>query len=148
MQESPEAHDAPSRAAAVATAGPPLIPVSWGELLDKLTILQIKRERITATDARADVAREEALLNELAQATLKARSEVRALTDELLAINQALWDIEDRIRHKEAAQVFDADFIALARSVYTTNDRRAAIKRQINLALGSNLIEHKQHPPY
>ena len=94
----------------------PQIPVSWGELLDKITILAIKRERIMDEPARANVAKELALLTEKAAPVL-GQSEVIRLMDELKSINQALWDIEDRIREKEAAKAFDQDFVELARSI-------------------------------
>jgi len=123
----------------------PMVPVSWGELLDKITILQIKAERLADADKRANVAAELTLLSQIAGA---ARQQAAALTAELKAVNESLWEIEDRIRDKEAAQAFDDEFIRLARSVYVTNDRRAAIKRQINRLLGSKLVEEKSYRPY
>ena len=123
----------------------PMAPVSWGELLDKITILQIKAERLTDAAKRANVVTELTLLSEIAGAAL---GEVAALVAELKTINEALWEIEDHIRDKEAATAFDAEFIALARSVYVTNDRRAEVKRDINRALNSTLIEEKSYKPY
>lgn len=124
---------------------PPLAPVSWGELLDKITILEIKAARITAPAALANVRRELALLREVAAPALAAPG-IGPLVARLEAVNAALWKIEDDIRRKEAAAQFDDDFIRLARAVYRTNDERSAIKRRINLALGSALVEEKLHP--
>jgi hypothetical protein len=124
----------------------PHAPISWGELIDKITILEIKALRLEDT-ARANAGMELALLREIAAPALED-GRITALADQLRYQNQALWDIEDRIRDKERAGRFDADFIALARSVYQTNDRRGALKREINLALGSALIEEKSYRPY
>lgn len=124
----------------------PLAPVSWGELLDKITILEIKAARITSAGARANVAHELALLQAVAGPVM-VQPGLPALLDDLGRVNLALWGIEDDIRACEAAGDFGPAFIALARSVYLTNDRRAAIKRQINLLLGSDLIEEKFHLP-
>jgi hypothetical protein len=122
----------------------PLAPVSWGELLDKITILEIKAERIAEPAARANVARELALLRQAA-APVMAQPGLAPLIEGLRRVNVALWRIEDDIRAKEAASDFGADFIALARSVYLTNDERAALKRQINALLRSELVEEKYH---
>ncbi|HJR56595.1 MAG TPA: DUF6165 family protein [Rhizomicrobium sp.] len=123
----------------------PMAPVSWGELLDKITILQIKAERLIDAAKRANVVTELTLLSQIAGAALQ---EAAALVAELKTINEALWQIEDQIRDKEAAGAFDAEFIALARSVYVTNDRRAEVKRDINRALKSQLVEEKSYKPY
>ncbi len=125
----------------------PHVPTSWGELIDKITILEIKVERLTSDEARANAARELGLLREIAGSVL-ASDEIAALVSRLKALNQSLWEIEDRIRDHERAATFDAAFIALARSVYQRNDERGAVKRQINLALGSELIEEKSYKPY
>lgn len=122
----------------------PHVPVSWGELIDKITILQIKAERITAQDARANVASELASLHQVAGETISAPSIV-PLMNELRAVNENLWDIEDHIRACEAEDDFGPRFVQLARSVYKTNDQRAALKRQINNALGSELVEEKSY---
>ena len=122
----------------------PLVPVSWGELLDKVSILQIKAERITAPAALANVRNELSLL----QASAAPLADNPRLTEWMRAlkdVNETLWVIEDRIREKESEARFDAEFIELARSVYATNDRRARIKREINLAVGSQLIEEKSY---
>jgi hypothetical protein len=123
-------------------AQPPRIPVSWGELIDKITILEIKQEKLPL-EARAFVTRELVLLTALEQP-----ERIGALKAELKEINRTLWDIEDAIRDKERAGAFDADFIALARSVYRTNDQRAAVKRKIDLLLNSPLREEKSYTPY
>jgi hypothetical protein len=122
----------------------PSIPISWGELIDKITILEIKSDRITSNSALANVHRELALLSAVAE-PVAANTEIRSLTSNLKAINAALWDVEDRIREKEKAKAFDHDFVRLARSVLENNDARAAIKRQINDALSSELIEEKSY---
>lgn len=124
--------------------GYPLVPVSWGELLDKISILQIKRDRIRDDRARHNVARELGLLIEVAAEQLERPSLAEPIA-RLRAVNEALWDIEDRIRECEAAADFGPRFVQLARSVYRQNDRRAAIKREINEASGSALTEEKSY---
>jgi len=125
-----------------------LVPVSPGELLDKITILRIKSARIADPAKVANVRVE---LEALEQTWRDSGAAAAASTDDegaLQRVNEALWDIEDLIRDKEAAQQFDAVFITLARSVYTTNDERAAIKKRINNALGSRIVEEKSYKPY
>ena len=122
----------------------PHVPVSWGELLDKITILKIKRERIRDAAARANVVRELELLEQIA-ARVMERGDLASLIDRLRGVNAALWDIEDAIREEDAAGRFGAEFVALARAVYTRNDERAAVKRAINAALGSALVEEKSY---
>jgi hypothetical protein len=126
----------------------PEVPISWGELIDKMTILEIKAVRLKSPAALANANKELKLLAAKADATLHSSGEVPALKDRLSKINAALWDIEDKIREKEARQEFDAEFIELARSVYKQNDERAAIKRQINTLLSSDLIEEKSYSSY
>jgi hypothetical protein len=124
-----------------------LVPISPGELLDKITILRIKAERIGDAAKLANVRLELELLERTwreACGTADVATEERALQ----AVNERLWDIEDRIRAKEAARAFDAQFIELARSVYIENDERAAVKKRINLALGSRLLEEKSYQAY
>ena len=124
-----------------------LVPISPGELLDKITILRIKAERMQDPTKLANVRLELTLLERTwrdACGTADVSAEERALQ----AVNERLWDIEDRIRAKEAARAFDADFIELARSVYIENDERAAVKKRINLALGSRLLEEKSYQAY
>ncbi len=124
----------------------PLVPISWGELFDKITILEIKSDKLTSREALANVRHELASLAAIAD---KARHPgLGSLKAELRAVNEKLWQIEDDIRAKEAAKVFDDGFIALARAVYHSNDRRGAIKREINLLLNSELIEEKQYTAY
>jgi hypothetical protein len=125
----------------------PKIPVSWGELIDKITILEIKVERIADERARANAATELGLLRDIASPVL-AREEISAMAAKLKALNQALWKIEDEIRDHERAGNFDFAFIVLARSVYRHNDERGRLKREISLALGSELIEEKSYRPY
>ena len=129
------------------TADMPQIPVSWGELLDKITILEIKTERLGGKDARANAARELELLREIAGPVMSG-GQATALVARLKHLNQALWDIEDRIRDHEREGDFGPGFVELARSVYRHNDERGAVKREINLALGSALIEEKSYKPY
>jgi hypothetical protein len=121
------------------------VPISPGELLDKLTILEIKAERIHDAGKRKNVLHELAALRRVWTTARAAGPDVAALVQELKTVNESLWDIEDAIRLKEAQRVFDAGFVELARSVYRTNDRRAAIKRALNEALGSELIEEKSY---
>jgi Family of unknown function (DUF6165) len=119
-------------------------PVSWGELIDKITILEIKAARIRSAAPLANVRTELNLLSQIAEKVASDAS-IQALKAALRAINQKLWDIEDSIREKERRQEFDEPFIQLARSVYTTNDERSRLKRRINFALGSKLIEEKSY---
>jgi len=125
----------------------PQVPLSWGELLDKITILEIKVERLGGNDARANAAKELALLREIAGPVMAAGL-ATGLVARLKQVNQALWDIEDRIRDHEREGDFGPGFVELARSVYRRNDERGAVKREINLALGSALIEEKSYKPY
>jgi hypothetical protein len=125
-----------------------LVPVSPGELLDKITILRIKQVRIPDAVKLANVKLELALLELTWRDSGCAAREVAADERALQEVNERLWDIEDRIRDKEAKQSFDRDFIELARAVYVCNDERAAIKKRINLQLGSRLIEEKSYQQY
>ena len=125
----------------------PHIPTSWGEVLDKVTILEIKTARMPTETARANAARELQLLTEIAAPVL-AIAEVAELMAQLKAVNEALWEVEDRIREHERQGIFDTAFIQLARAVYQRNDKRSMIKRELNLALGSVLNEEKSYQPY
>lgn len=125
----------------------PHAPVSWGELLDKITILELKVERLGGKDARANAAKELELLRQVA-APVMADATPAALFARLKQVNQDLWDIEDRIRDHEREGDFGPGFVELARSVYRRNDERGAIKREISLALGSALVEEKSYKPY
>ena len=122
----------------------PCVPISWGELIDKITILEIKNERLKSAAARSNVKKELALLNEIT-ATLPILHEISGPRNELSTINAKLWDIEDEIRAKESNMKFDEEFIELARSVYKLNDLRAATKRKINEFLSSDLKEEKSY---
>lgn len=122
----------------------PSVPVSWGELLDKITILEIKRERIARAEARANVAREHQALSDIGAGVIGQQA-IAPLFGQLKSINRELWEIEDAIRQEEAAASFGSDFIQLARSVYFKNDERARLKRAINVALESELIEEKSY---
>lgn len=123
-------------------------PVSYGELIDKITILEIKTEHMRDAAKLANVRTELDLLNATWAAHPTSRTDIASERAALRAVNQALWDIEDRIRLKEKAQAFDAEFIELARSVYFRNDERAAVKRAINGKLGSTLVEEKSYADY
>ena len=125
-----------------------LAPVSPGELIDKLTILAIKARRIADADKLVNVRSELAQLKACWAASRWAGRDISADEAALLAVNERLWDIEDQIRDKERAQRFDAEFIELARSVYIQNDERAAIKKRLNVALGSSLVEEKSYARY
>ena len=125
-----------------------LVPVSFGELLDKIAILQIKSERMSDPAKLANVRNELSALEKTWMAHPAADADVIRLRAELKDVNERLWDIEDDIRVKEKAQAFDDAFIQLARSVYFENDERARIKREINLALGSAYVEEKSYQDY
>ena len=125
-----------------------LVPVSPGELLDKITILRIKVARIADAAKLANVRLELELLERVWRDSGAAARNVLADERALQAINEKLWDIEDRIRDQEARQRFDQEFIELARAVYFSNDERAAIKKRINLALGSRIVEEKEYRDY
>ena len=124
------------------------VPVSVGEVLDKITILQIKLAHISDANKRVNIQNELDALLPLVAGDGFATDEMQGLMAELKSVNEALWDIEDDIREKEAAKSFDAEFIKLARAVYVTNDKRAEIKKQINLATGSALVEEKSYESY
>ncbi len=126
-------------------------PVSVGELLDKISILDIKAQRIQDPDKLKNVEHERDLLNQEWRRVGPAPGEdpeVDRLRAELAQVNEELWEIEDAIRDKEREGVFDEEFIELARSVYLTNDRRAQLKKDLNLRMGSDLVEEKSYAPY
>ena len=125
-----------------------LVEVAPGELIDKITILVIKTERISEREKLANVRKELETLEHARDAGIGESAELSRLTDALKSINEELWEIEDDIRDRERDQDFGSRFIELARSVYRTNDRRAAVKRQINELLGSRLTEEKSYAPY
>lgn len=124
------------------------VPISYGELIDKITILEIKAERIRDPAKLANVRTELDMLSATWSSHAASKTDIAAERDRLKAVNLALWVIEDDIRVKEKAQTFDAQFIELARSVYFQNDERAAIKKAINVKLGSTLIEEKSYEDY
>ncbi len=125
------------------------VPISPGELIDKLTILEIKLERIEDEGKLANVKKELELLEGVWAASPYADAEiVSGKRRELKSINETLWVIEDELRLKESKSAFDKQFIELARSVYFTNDRRARVKREINIAVGSSLVEEKSYQNY
>jgi hypothetical protein len=126
----------------------PKVAVSWGELLDKLTILQIKLENISIKSALDNIEREYTQLQVIFSKNISEDSGANKLLMELKEVNQKLWDIEDKIRDKERKKIFDNEFIQLARSVYITNDERSRIKRRINDMLGSELVEEKSYADY
>ena len=138
-----------TRRQALLSAMPVQVPVSVGELLDKLTILAIKLQRIDDAAKRVNIAREQEELEiVVAVAGLRAAVGVTELETELRRVNEQLWEIEDSIREHERQQRFDAAFIALARAVYRTNDQRADLKRRINALVGSELVEEKSYAAY
>ena len=124
------------------------VPVSPGELLDKITILEIKSERMSDAAKLANVRLELSILNATWSASVSPDTTIERIHDNLKHINEALWEIEDDIRDKERAGEFDKGFIALARAVYVTNDQRAAAKKELNLHLGSDIIEEKSYADY
>jgi hypothetical protein len=124
------------------------VAISPGELLDKITILRIKSQRMSDPAKVSNVRLELRALEETWNASAYAKVDVDADVSALLSVNERLWVIEDDIRDKERAQAFDADFIRLARAVYFENDERAAIKRRINTKLGSAIVEEKSYRAY
>jgi hypothetical protein len=124
------------------------VPVSYGELIDKITILEIKSERISDPEKLVNIRRELQLLEETWGASEAGQQDVEDARRRLKEINEKLWEIEDQIRLKEGSRSFDEAFIQLARDVYYTNDVRAEIKKEINLALGSELVEEKSYQDY
>jgi Family of unknown function (DUF6165) len=124
------------------------VPISPGELIDKLTILEIKSAHISDAAKVANVRHELALLQTTWRESPHSAVDIEADWVALRGINQKLWDIEDRIRDKERARAFDQEFIELARAVYVTNDERAAVKRRINTKLGSKIVEEKSYAKY
>ena len=124
------------------------VPISPGELIDKITILQIKSARITDPQKVANVRTELGLLETTWRESPFSTSDIDAEWASLRRINEKLWDVEDKLRDKERDRTFDQEFIDLARSVYFTNDERAAVKREINQKLGSKIVEEKSYAKY
>jgi len=125
-----------------------LIPISPGELLDKITILEIKSERIESAEKKANVNKELSMLNKVWSDSVSEDSAISNMRAELKSINEALWVIEDDIRDEERDKRFTERFIELARSVYVTNDQRADVKKRINLHLNSDIVEEKSYQDY
>ena len=130
------------------TKGSLLIEVGAGELIDKITILKIKAERMTDPTKLKNVNHELSVLSAACAQNLAATPELARLEAELQTVNEALWVIEDDIRACEAARDFGPKFIELARSVYIQNDKRAAIKKQINAHCGSSIVEEKSYTEF
>jgi len=124
------------------------VPVSPGEVLDKITILEIKSERMSDPEKVSNVRVELALLQQTWDEAIADDEDIRRLRAQLKEINEALWEIEDDIRDKERAREFDERFVELARAVYFTNDRRSEVKKELNLHLGSQIIEEKSYQDY
>ena len=125
-----------------------LVPLSPGELLDKITILRIKAARMTDATQVQNVRLELSLLENTWRESGCAGFDVASDERALQSVNEKLWVVEDLIREKEAARAFDPEFIELARTVYIANDERAAIKKRVNLQLGSRIVEEKSYKPY
>ncbi len=124
------------------------IPVAPGELIDKITILQIKSERIADPDKLANVRHELAVLAGERDRHLGGEPELDRLGQALKAVNERLWELEDAIREHERQRRFDDAFVEVARSIYKCNDERAALKRAINLQQGSQIVEEKSYAAY
>ncbi len=124
------------------------VPISWGELLDKISILQIKTERMTNVEKRKNVEHELALLVSVRNREIRQSTSLEDMVCALRQVNERLWDIEDAIRVCEQSQDFGPGFVELARAVYRTNDQRAALKYRINILLGSPVIEEKSYASY
>jgi len=125
-----------------------LAPISVGELIDKITILRIKQEKASDAARQRNVAHELDALSQIRSQSKLDTAALAALEDQLLAINLRLWQVEDDLRASESMGSFGADFVALARSVYKLNDRRSALKKEINVVTGSAIVEEKFHTPY
>ena len=127
---------------------PILIEVGPGELIDKITILQIKAERMSDAEKLKNVKYELDVLSKSQRENMTDSDELRLLWNELKEINESLWVIEDDIRDCESKKDFGEEFIRLARAVYITNDKRAAVKKKINLLIGSKIIEEKSYKEF
>jgi len=124
------------------------VEISIGEFFDKLTILEIKQDRIKDAEKLVNIEKELNYLNGLLEELPFSRDDVDSEVNSLRQINEKLWVIEDDIREKESKKMFDSKFIELARSVYFTNDKRSEVKRAINIKLGSDFIEEKSYEEY
>ena len=130
------------------TFATPLIPISWGELIDKITILEIKQTHIKSPTALANINKELSYLNEIVENSTGVAELISDLKQQLLDVNKRLWQVEDDIRDKELKQDFDIGFIELARRVYRLNDERAKLKKSINQVLNSELVEEKSYKDF
>jgi hypothetical protein len=126
----------------------PLVPVSWGELIDKITILEIKLQNIASESARKNIKLELEQQNTLVIQNIGLMELIQPQKEALSSVNSNLWRVEDDIREKERKKEFDSVFIELARSVYRLNDLRATIKREINSSLQSEIVEEKSYKPF
>jgi hypothetical protein len=126
----------------------PSVPISWGELVDKITILEIKAELLSSENARANARNELARLVAIWEPVEREQRAILPLKEALKRANETLWQIEDDIREKEAQKCFDDSFVALARAIYRTNDERSRLKREINVLLKSEITEEKQYSAY
>lgn len=126
----------------------PLLPIAWGEVIDKLTILEIKIEKIKSPDAQMNVKRELEIIENCIKSTMRSLLDFAELKQQLSVVNRALWEVEDKIREKEHKKEFDDEFIQLARSVYIQNDERARIKKSINVLCRSYIVEEKSYISY
>lgn len=123
----------------------PLVPISWGELIDKITILEIKEVKITSNNALDNIRKELGFLSDIVSNSKGVYDAISLLKNELKEVNLNLWQVEDEIRDKEYSQEFDEEFISLARSVYRLNDDRANLKKKINETFFSELKEEKSY---
>lgn len=123
----------------------PLIPVSWGELIDKITILEIKQINITSVSSLSNIKKELDYLNQILNKNHEIIELIKLFKQQLLDVNKCLWNVEDEIREKDLKQEFDQNFIELARKVYRLNDERANLKKSINKILNSELVEEKSY---
>jgi hypothetical protein len=126
----------------------PLTSISWGELIDKITILEIKQANINSSTALSNINKELGYLNEIVKNNIGVVEPIKDLKLGLLDVNKRLWQVEDDIRDKELKQEFDGEFIELARKVYRLNDERAKLKKSINHALNSELVEEKSYKDF
>ena len=125
-----------------------IVPVSTGELIDKISILKIKKKKIKNKSKLKNILKELLLLNKILQNNFKNNNKISLYEKKLTQINRKLWDIEDKIRDLEAKKIFNKQFINLARSVYIINDKRSEIKKKINLLTGSDIKEEKSYKSY
>jgi len=123
-------------------------PIAFGDLIDKITILEIKSERLEDPIKLENVHTELKMLQEIVAAQGLATATVLELKQQLKTVNAEIWDLEDQVRECERQSSFDAEFIRIARAIYHTNDKRAAVKREINTEVGSVIVEEKSYAAY